>query len=208
VLSVGLFVLISYTAVISGDPGPTGGDMTALDAAQSIQIGWLTDIAKVITDLGSPGVVLTLSLACAVALGARGYWPEFWVLVAGVVIVFFALDVFKEEVGRPRPSGGLVSAEGESFPSGHAAYSTFYVWLAITIAIRVRPGMARASLLVGAGIAVAALVGLSRVYLQVHYLSDVSAGWGLGISAFALCAAVMLVATQLRNSGRRAAATE
>jgi undecaprenyl-diphosphatase len=51
------------------------------------------------------------------------------------------------------------------------------------------------------GIAITALVGLSRVYLGAHYLSDVNAGWALGIASYALCAAVGLVAVQLRHNG-------
>jgi membrane protein DedA with SNARE-associated domain/membrane-associated phospholipid phosphatase len=204
-LSVGLFALISYTVIISGDPGPTTGDMTAFDVADSIQAGWLTEIAKVITQFGSTAVILPLALVCAVALAAGRRWPELWVLVIGLLIVFLASHDLKDEVDRARPGGGLVSAEGSSFPSGHAAYSTFYVWLAATVAIRLRPGMARSSALLAAGIVLAALIGLSRVYLRVHYLSDVNAGWALGVSAFSLCAAVTLVATQLRQNGRNAA---
>ena len=67
--------------------------------------------------------------------------------------------------------------------------------------IRLRPGMARATGVVVAGIAIAALVGLSRVYLEVHFLSDVSGGWALGASAYSLCAAVALVVVQLRQNG-------
>src|SRR4051794_6920649 len=58
ILAVGLFVLVSYTVVISGDPGPTAGDMTAQDVADSIHSGWLTDLAKAITNLGSGAFTL------------------------------------------------------------------------------------------------------------------------------------------------------
>ena len=75
----------------------------------------------------------------------------------------------------------------------------------MTVVVRVRPGRARATGLVVAGIVLTALVGLSRVYLHVHYLSDVSAGWALGVSAYTLCALVALVAVQLRQNGRVAA---
>jgi membrane-associated phospholipid phosphatase len=50
------------------------------------------------------------------------------------------------------------------------------------------------------GIALTAAVGLSRVYLDVHYLSDVNAGWALGAAAFSLCAAAALVVSTLGSS--------
>ena len=46
----------------------------------------------------------------------------------------------------------------------------------------------------------AALIGLARVYLDVHFLSDVTAGWALGAAAFSLCAAVGLVVSQVRQN--------
>lgn len=207
-LAVGLFVLISYTVIVSGDPGPTPGDMTGLDVADAIQVAWLTSLAKIITGLGSTGVVLPLVLLAAGALATARRWAEFCVLLFGTAIVFLGVYDLKDAVDRPRPGGGLVDISRSSFPSGHAAYSIFYVWAALTLVIRLRPGMARATGVVAAGIAIVALVGLSRVYLQVHYLSDVSAGWALGVSAYALCAAVALVAVQLRQNGRPVATGE
>ncbi|HWP32871.1 MAG TPA: phosphatase PAP2 family protein, partial [Solirubrobacterales bacterium] len=112
----------------------------------------------------------------------------------------------KDAIDRPRPEGGLLDASGSSFPSAHAAYATFYVWLAVTIVMRLRPGMARGAVVVFAGIALTALVGLSRVYLGVHYLSDVNAGWALGAAAFSLCAAVALTISTVRQNGAGAAA--
>jgi undecaprenyl-diphosphatase len=106
----------------------------------------------------------------------------------------------KAEVDRPRPEGALASASGSSFPSGHATHSVLYVWLAVTIVLRLRPGMARGAAFVAGGIVLTVLVGLSRVYLNVHYLSDVSGGWALGAAAFSLCGVVGLVISQVRQN--------
>ena len=199
-LAVALFVLIAYTVVIGGDPGPTPGDETAQEIVEHIRSGALTSIAKAITWLGAGGVVTALAAICAALLAWRRRWTEFWVLVAGMAITQTGIDVLKEVVDRPRPAGGLVVTAGSSFPSGHAAHSVFYLWLAITIVLRLRPGMARATAVVTTGFVLTALVGLTRVYLGVHYLSDVSAGWALGAAAFSLAAAVGLVVSQVRQN--------
>jgi membrane protein DedA with SNARE-associated domain/membrane-associated phospholipid phosphatase len=206
VLAVALFVLVSYTTVVSDNPGPTSADLTAFDVVESIQAGWLTSLAKVITQLGSAGIVVPLATVSALALAGARRWPEFWVVLAGTLIILLAINDIKVEVDRPRPDGALIDVSGSSFPSGHAAYSVFYLWAAATIALRLRPGTGRSTGLIATGIAIPALVGLSRVYLQVHYLSDVSAGWALGVSAYALCAAIALVAMQLRHNPRSGAA--
>lgn len=199
------FVLISYAVIVSGEPGPTPGDTTAIEIAERLGAGWLTGFAKVFTHLGSTAVTGLLALVAAALLAARRRWAEFAVLIAGAALIFIGVHVLKEVVDRSRPVGGLIGVSGSSFPSAHAAYSTFYVWLAVTIVLRLRPGMARGAGVIAAGIALTALVGLSRVYLGVHYLSDVSAGWALGVASFSLCAAVALVITTVRQNGRRAA---
>lgn len=206
ILSVAGFVLVAYTVIVGGDPGPTPGDTTAVELVERLDAGWLVDIAKVFTGLGSFAVVGSLAFVCAAPLAARRRWAEFGVLVAGMVLIYIGVHELKDAVDRPRPEGGLIGVSGSSFPSAHAAYSTFYLWLAVTIVMRLRPGMARGAAVVAAGIALTALVGLSRVYLGVHYLSDVSAGWALGAAAFSLCAAVALVIVTVRQNGGRVAA--
>jgi membrane protein DedA with SNARE-associated domain/membrane-associated phospholipid phosphatase len=200
ILAVAGFALVGYTAIVGGDAGPTPGDRTAVDVVEGLRTGWLVDLAKTLTALGSFTVVLPLAALCGALLAWRRRWAELGVLAAGLALVFAGVHELKAEVDRPRPAGGLVDASGSAFPSGHAAYSTFYVWLAVTIVMRLRVGMARGTLVVAAGIGLAALVGLSRVYLDVHYLSDVNAGWALGAAAFALCAAVALVIATVGSS--------
>jgi membrane protein DedA with SNARE-associated domain len=200
ILAVSGFVLVSYTVIVSGDAGPTPGDTTAIEIAERLQVGWLVDVAKSFTDLGSLGLTGTLALLGAVLLAARRRWAELGVLLAGAVLIYVGVHELKDAIDRPRPEGGAISVSGSSFPSAHAAYSTFYVWLAVTIVMRLRPGMARGAAVVAAGIVLTALVGLSRVYLDVHYLSDVSAGWALGTVAFSFCAAVALVIATVRQN--------
>jgi undecaprenyl-diphosphatase len=205
-LAVASFVLVAYTVIVSGDPGATPGDVTAMEIAEKLRTGWLVDVAKAVTALGSGAVSWTLAAIAAAILAARRRWAELGVLVAGMAIVIAGVHELKDAVDRPRPDDGLIDASGSSFPSAHAAYSTFYVWLAVTVVMRLRTGMTRGALVVVAGIAITALVGLSRVYLGVHYMSDVNAGWALGAVAFSLCAAVSLVISTLRQNEARAAA--
>jgi undecaprenyl-diphosphatase len=204
IFAVASFVLVSYTALVSGDPGPTTGDTAAFEIVEGLRTSWLVDIAEAVTKLGSAAIVWSLAGLCAVVLAARRRWAEVGVLVVGMLITILGVHELKDAVDRPRPEGGLVSASGSSFPSAHAAYSTFYLWLAVTIVMRLRVGMARGTAVVVAGIALTAVIGLSRVFLEVHYLSDVTAGWALGSTAFSLCAAVALVISTLRQNGAHA----
>ncbi|HET7591325.1 MAG TPA: bifunctional DedA family/phosphatase PAP2 family protein [Solirubrobacterales bacterium] len=199
-LAVASFVLVAYAVVVSGEPGPTPGDETAMEIAGHLRSAALTSVAKAITWLGSGVAVWGLTAICAALLAWRQRWAEFWVLVAGMAITQVGIHEIKAAVDRPRPAQPLVATSGSSFPSGHAAHSVFYVWLAVTIVLRLRPGMARATAVVTAGLVLTALVGLSRVYLDVHYLSDVSGGWALGAVAFSFCAAVGLVVSQVRQN--------
>jgi undecaprenyl-diphosphatase len=203
VLAVALFVLVAYWVLVGRDPGPTPGDETAIELAGHLHSGFMDTFSKVITFLGSGGFVWALTAVCGAFLVWSKRWAELGVLLAGMAISSFGFLEIKALVDRPRPPEPLVDTTGSSFPSGHATHSVLYVWLAVTIVLRLRPGMARATLVVVAGLVLTALVGLSRVYLDVHYLSDVSAGWALGAAAFAGSAAVALVVTQVRNTSPR-----
>lgn len=203
ILSVGLFVLISFWTIIAGDPGPTPGDRTALDVAHDLQTDWLVDFSKGFTNLGSGWVTIPLAVVVAVALAIRRRWMEFWILVVGFTMTVLLSPEIKGWTDRPRPPDPLVSASGSAFPSGHAAQATLYSWLAIMLALRIVPGITRRSLVIAAGIALTVLIGLTRVYLRVHWLSDVTAGWALGASCFAAVATVVLVIGHIRDNPPR-----
>jgi membrane protein DedA with SNARE-associated domain/membrane-associated phospholipid phosphatase len=202
-LSVGLFVLIAYWSVVSGDPGPTAGDRTALDVAHDLQTDWLRHAANGVTWLGSGWVTFPLAALTAIVLVIRRHRMEACALVIGMVLTILLVHGIKAWTDRPRPPGPLVSSSGSSFPSGHAAYATLYIWIAVTMALRVVPGITRRTLVIVASIVLAALIGLTRVYLRVHWLSDVTAGWALGLSCFAAVAVAVLVIGHIRDNPAR-----
>lgn len=203
ILAVAVYVVVAYTMTVQGDSGPTPGDQTALNLANDLQSAWLVDVAKVITQLGSSAVILPIMVIAALLLIWQRRWIEAAVVVAAVAILYVGVAELKGLTSRPRPPDALTATNGSGFPSGHAAHSVLYPWLAVTLAVRLRPGMVGGTALLVTGFAIAILVGLSRLYLRVHYMSDVTSGWALGAAAFCACAAVGMVVTHVRNNSAR-----
>ncbi len=198
-LAVGSYICIGYGILVSDTPGATPGDRTAADIVAEIRVGWLTTVAEVTTFFGSGPAVLVASLLAGVWLAVRRHWTELVVLAVGVLVILVGTDMFKDLVDRPRPAGGLVGSEGSAYPSGHAAHAVIYAWIALLISIRTRVGISSATGIVTAGIVIAAAIGLSRVYLGVHYLSDVNGGWAFGVAVFALLAALAVLFGHFRQ---------
>ncbi|MFW3171200.1 phosphatase PAP2 family protein [Geodermatophilus sp. CPCC 206100] len=136
--------------------------------------------------LTTPGVVwfrVLVSLPVLFWLGTRrAWWTAGWVVAANVTVSPLTV-LLKELVGRVRPAfedGGL-SYGGLSYPSGHSAGIATLVTVALVLAWpRLAPRWRRPAVL--AGVALAVLVGLTRMWLGVHFLSDVLGGWSLGVA--------------------------
>jgi undecaprenyl-diphosphatase len=166
--------------------------------AHALEAPWLTQLAKALTLLGTLPVAGGALAAAAAVLLWRRHRLEGLALLGGLALTVAAVHVTKGAVGRERPPDRLVAASGSAYPSGHAAYSV--CWVAVAVALRhaVTQLAARAGLLV-AGVAIAVVVGLTRIYLRVHWFSDVAGGWGLGATCFALAGIVALVLGYLRG---------
>lgn len=148
----------------------------------------LTSLAHALSTVGSQAVLLPVVAVVAVMLLARG--PR---TLAGVLVVIWAgaielYSLSKHFVDRPRPPMHLwlTSASSSAFPSGHATQSlATYAALALVCAALLpkarRPGLVIAAL-------IAAGVGWSRVYLGVHWATDVIAGWCAAAAWVALLA--------------------
>lgn len=203
VAAVGSFAYAG-NAITLRDKDFITGDSTAFRWADKIRSDTLDDVAQVVTAFGSlTAVALGVLLAVVVLLTReRRRVIESLTLVVGLVLTYAAVHIAKAATDRPRPSDSLVDTSGSSYPSGHAAYA--FAWVAIAIVLtRTMPGLARTTAVVVAAIVLATAVGLTRVYLRAHYLSDVVGGAGLGATIFALCGMAGLVVAFLRHNGRR-----
>lgn len=136
---------------------------------------WLTPIMTSITNLAAPACLLVMLVI--VAAFAPGRRPG-WCCALNLVLVVALNEILKFIVHRPRPEGfRLVSEVGYSFPSGHSMVSMAFFGLLVWMVWRYERDRTMRVLWSLFFTAVIVLVGLSRIYLGVHYASDVVAGF-------------------------------
>lgn len=143
---------------------------------------WLKQAMIDVTALGGETVLVIAVTIIAGFLAVQRHWLTMWLVLGGTISGSIAVAVAKALVGRARPelTDHLVQVTSASFPSGHAANSAIiYLTIASLIAQIVPERRARLYILASAVILVTT-VGFSRVYLGVHWPSDVLAGWSFG----------------------------
>jgi undecaprenyl-diphosphatase len=203
VAAAGLFTFVGYaTVVVAGSTfKTTPGDRQLHDLARDTYSAMLKTVAEVITAFGSLPVTGAFVLIGGGLLAWRRRGLELLVLIAGFALIYAVVHITKGAIDRPRPPDPLTSARGAAYPSAHAAYSTAYVALAVS-AWRVFGRLASRAALVTAAVLFGTAIGLTRVYLRVHWWSDVAGGWGLGLGIFATLASAALVVDYVRNNWR------
>jgi membrane-associated phospholipid phosphatase len=146
-----------------------------------------TNLLLVVTWFGSTVGVVVIAVVVGIVSFLRlrrpVVFPYLFLVVAGQNAMS---NLIKLAVGRARPTiDQLVGASGSSFPSGHStAAAACYAAFALLLGIGLRP-RARALLFAGA-VSIAVAVGCSRIFLGVHWLTDVLAGLALGWGWFAI----------------------
>ena len=150
---------------------------------------WLPGVMRDLTSLGSAPVLVLFVLAVAGSLVARRQYHALALLLVATIGGHLLNDFLKETFARPRPVAALHLTEVRSlsFPSGHAMESAIiYLTLAALLARLVRTRMLKLYF-IGLAFFLTLVVGASRVYLGVHYPSDVLAGWTAGLAWSLLC---------------------
>lgn len=152
---------------------------------------WLEELARDLTALGSFGVLLLVTVSVLGYLALKRAYRAAALLLAASAGGWLLSIALKGLFARPRPAlvAPLVQVYSTSFPSGHAFMSAAtYLTMAAMLARMhpgPQPGMRR--YLFASGALVTVLVGVTRVYLGVHWPTDVLAGWGAGAAWALLC---------------------
>lgn len=168
-------------------------DDLLMDFMGRVRTPVLTSVMIFITHMGDPLLIWagTIVFICFLLYFKKREQAIFvaWTIAGGEVLN----QVLKFSIHRSRPSGtSLVEAWGWSYPSGHAMMSVlFYLSLGFFLLRRIRQPAGKATVIV-IFTAIPILIALSRLYLQVHYLSDAAAGLFGGLFWFTVCVTTLL----------------
>jgi membrane protein DedA with SNARE-associated domain/membrane-associated phospholipid phosphatase len=201
-LAVGGYTFFFLGHVITEEVLP-GIDTGAADVADELRSQTLVDVAKVVTELGSLPVVAAVALLTAAWALASRRPIDAAALVCGVALSYAAVHIAKAAYGRPRPEDMLADASLSAYPSGHTTYAVTLVVCA-TVLVRAGTNWALRFAAVTVAIGLVALVGITRVYLRVHHLTDTLGGAALGVAVWAVVGAVALIAGYVRHNWRAA----
>ena len=180
-LAFGIFVRITRE-LVEGEVG--GIDSAILHDVERMRSPWLTSAAVDVTALGSITLVVLFSaFTLLVLLVLRDRMGALQLLAASAGAGVFTI-VAKDLIERSRPAAAdqLIVVSGYSYPSGHSvSTSALYLTIAIIAGRYIQHSGARTAIFLAVA-AVFSLVGFSRVYLGVHYATDVVSGLSLGVA--------------------------
>ena len=170
------------------------------DITTTIGPDWVHEMVRDVTSLGSFALLGLMVVAVCVYLWLSRLRSEALLVIFSVIGGTILSTVLKMGYDRPRPDLTTMSVQfTSSFPSGHAMLSAVTFLTLGAVLSRLAPTRTIYIFSIGLAVFLTLLVGTSRVYMGVHYPSDVLAGWCLGAAWALLCNAV---AASLQRHGQ------
>jgi len=187
-----------YAAVVDAvaDPAPLAGvDGPTLQWMIDHRTGPLDVIMVQVSNLGGTAGMTVLTVLGVGLLGWKGRYRDAVVVAVAGAVAGPLVNGFKHLYARQRPpmATQLVLEPTYALPSGHSLSSTVVVGILAVVTIRALHSTVQRVLVGCAATAVVVTIGVSRLYLGVHWLTDVLAGWLLGGAWLSLCVAALLL---------------
>jgi len=150
---------------------------------------WIKEFMADITALGGGNVLAIITVFVSIFLILQKRYDAFWLLLAatigGTLISFWLKDIYDRE--RPDLIYRLVTVTSLSFPSGHSMMSAVLYLTQAAIVARFQKERKIRIYILSIALVLTFIIGLSRVYLGVHYPTDVLGGWTIGLAWASLC---------------------
>ena len=173
--ALGAFALFAALGAVASAEPALWIDRVAFDVIDPLRGDAGLDVVRVLTDVGSLPAAALVTVAAAIHTARTRDAATAVGLFAALLLAVALVHVAKELTDRPRPETRFYEPGGLAYPSGHSAYAT--AWLAAAALT------GRRALIVAAAILVIA-IGMSRLYLHVHYLTDVVGGFAVGAAVY------------------------
>lgn len=137
---------------------------------------------RVLTELGSAVGVITITAVIVIVSIIVKRFFDFGLPVALVTIISRIVNItVKNLLDRPRPDFKVLEASESSFPSGHSQNNmALYLGILFAALLIANSDKIKVALKIGC-IALPVIIGITRIYFGVHYISDVISGWSLGV---------------------------
>jgi undecaprenyl-diphosphatase len=187
---IGLFLRVSWQ--LRTDSGLDALDQELIVAVSKGRIPTMNGIAVDVTALGSAPLITLFSVIGVTLLFLKKDYHACAYLAAGSIGAGAGQELMKQVFTRERPTvvERLVSVNGYSYPSGHSLAATAFYLLLVFIVWRHFPSLVDRAAILFVGAVVIGAVAFSRVYLGVHYPSDVVSGMFLGTAWVCILTAV------------------
>ena len=147
-------------------------------------------INRILTELG---YIYILIPACVLALIMGKAKPRAWFWSLGTGIVWAISEIVKNIVARERPCVfyHMMTETSPSFPSGHSMTSMYFYMFTVYVIYKSKLSKKSKGILMSVFAAIPFIIGITRINLSVHYLTDVLAGFCLG--GFFVCVSILIV---------------
>ena len=174
---------------------------SSTDPAVPIGPAWLPEAARDVTSLGSIIVLVIITLAIVGYLFLAGKSSVAWLMLIAVFGGIALSDLLKFAFARARPDivAPLARVFTTSFPSGHATLSAITYLTIGAVLARSQPSSTISLYVMSLAAFLTMIIGVSRIYLGVHYPTDVLGGWCIGTAWAMGCWAIM---TRLQSVGQ------
>ncbi|MEU1550608.1 phosphatase PAP2 family protein [Nocardia sp. NPDC005745] len=197
--------VIVLTALVSVEHGrPLAIDQQWLQWTIAHRNPGLTAVAKAVSIVGGTLAMGIFATVGCVVLAWRRLWQGVLVVAAAALGASILVAGGKHLVGRSRPAPmyQLVIETNQSYPSGHTLGSTVVIGVLLIISLPyLRRRVIRVAAITAAVFAVTA-IGLSRLYLGVHWPTDILAGWLLGGAWLLACRSILRMAPPHRRNNQ------